>query len=68
MINNWKRTVHVLGVGPTSEISDELKAESGMVVLTVRLIGATITSEPLDCSTILALDRVSYTPSEVAPN
>ena len=57
--------MQVLGVGPTSEISDELNAERGMVVLTVRLIGAIITS---DLSPIFVVDRVSYTPSEDAPD
>lgn len=38
-------TVQVLGVGPTSETSNESKAERGRVESAVRLAGATTASE-----------------------
>ena len=51
----YTHTVQVLGVGPLSDTSDELNAESGSVVSAVILMGAIKTSDGLP----LWLARVS---------
>ena len=54
-------------MGPTSDVSDELKAGRGTEESTVRLAGAIITSDLSECSMTLAcasLKAPSIEPSE----